>query len=467
MAPISARSSILHLLRTRTSSLATPQHLRLPSPPPQNASARRSYLLLRTTLNPKNPPLLPKNLPAPPNTIILLTSPDAASSLTAPALFPLTNDSTVTLLSASVDSLPGSKGGNGSRVTGYSWLITDHSLPIRLPSSQKLKSLTFSLPNANFTLALANTVFQNGQESTVVHMKATARPKLIEAAVGISDPEVDEFANAQEDIKEAWQELGDLMKMVGVKSGIVIPNPVPSDSVEIQISDEVLKDGPGSASGKMYSQMPLTPLTKPRKITEGMGNILRTLEGPDGDGDEAASRELESAVDKYLDSLPEGVDTPERVDVFARLTTQEPSSDVTELLFQPGVRLHRVLSGGGGWGSKAGLLSLDPQNERDVSQFAHEFEARFDGDADYVHDGIVQKGQWIQFFIAENGAPAENGLQFGAVGKIEDVRRVENDGKERTIDGCFGGASECGVDVAIAGKLRRMDVPGGAVIVDV
>lgn len=300
----------------------------------------------------------------------------------------------------------------------------------------------------------------------MVHLGATARPRVIEAAVGISDPEVEEFAHAQEDIKETWQELGELMKMVGVKSGIVIPNPVPPDSVEIQISDEVLKDGSGSGTGKIYSQMPLTPLTKPRKIAEGMGNILRAIEGPEDGAGEGASLELESAVDKYLQSLPEDADTPERVDVFARLTTQEPSPDVTELLLYPGARMHRVLSGGGGWGSKAGLLSLDPQNERDVTQFAHEFEVRFRGDADYVHDGIVQKGQWIQFFIAGNGALAEKGLQFGAVGKIEDVRRVEDDGEPRTIEGCFGGASECGVDVGMAGKRRRMDVPGGAVIVE-
>jgi len=300
----------------------------------------------------------------------------------------------------------------------------------------------------------------------VVYLKATARPKVIEAAVGIPGPEVEEFAHAQEDIKEAWQELGDLMKMVGVKSGIVIPNPVPLDSVEIQVSGEVLKDGPRNGTGKIYSQMPLTPLTKPRKIAEGMGNILKTLERSNDGTEEAASLELESAVDEYLDGQPEDVTTPERVDVFARLTTQEPPSDVTELFLYPGARIHRVLSGGGGWGSKAGLLSLDPQNERDVTQFAHEFEARFDGDADYIHDGIVQKGQWIQFFVAENGAPAGNGLQFGAVGKIGDTRRIENGGTETTIEGCFGGASERGVDVGMAGKLRRMDVPGGAVIVE-
>jgi hypothetical protein len=343
-------------------------------------------------------------------------------------------------------------------------LITDHTLPIRVPSVEP-KSLTFSLPTTSFTLSLANTVFQNGQTSTLVHLPATVRPTVIEAAVNVEDPEVEEFAHAQQDIQEAWEELGDLMKIVGVKSGLFPHNPVPVDSVEINISEDVLRDGNGS--GRIYTRLPLRRLTKPRKVQEAMGNILRALEMPEGTP-HGASRELEAGVDKYIQSLPDNVGAPERVDVFARLTTQEPSSpNPSELLLSPGTRLHRVLSGGGGWGNKAGLLSLDPQGERDVQVFEQEFEARYDG-TDAAHGGIVKTGEWVQFYVAENAPPAERGIQFGAVGKMEDTRLVEDDigGKERTIAGCFGGASEMGVDIGVAGKSRRMDVPGGAVVVD-
>jgi hypothetical protein len=343
-------------------------------------------------------------------------------------------------------------------------LITDHTLPIRVPSVEP-KSLTFSLPTTSFTLSLANTVFQNGQTSTLVHLPATVRPTVIEAAVNVEDPEVEEFAHAQQDIQEAWEELGDLMKIVGVKSGLFPHNPVPVDSVEINISEDVLRDGNGS--GRIYTRLPLRRLTKPRKVQEAMGNILRALEMPEGTP-HGASRELEAGVDKYIQSLPDNVGAPERVDVFARLTTQEPSSpNPSELLLSPGTRLHRVLSGGGGWGNKAGLLSLDPQGERDVQVFEQEFEARYDG-TDAAHGGIVKTGEWVQFYVAENAAPAERGIQFGAVGKMEDTRLVEDDigGKERTIADCFGGASEMGVDIGVAGKSRRMDVPGGAVVVD-
>lgn len=381
--------------------------------------------------------------------------------MTEPALSPFTDGSTATVLTAAVDSLPGSKGSNGARVAGHSWLITDHILPIRIPQNGAPKSLTFSLPTTSFTLPLANTLFQTGQPQAFVYLPATTKPKLVEAAVDVTDPEVEEFANAQEDIQEAWQELGDLMKMVGVKSGLFPHTPVPVDSVEIQINEDVLKDGSGS--GKIFSSLPLKPLTPSRQITEGMGNILRELDTPAG-VQPGASRELEAAVDKYIESLPASQAVPERVDVFARLTPCEPSSTPAELLLYPGARIHRVLSGGGGWGSKAGLLSLDPQGDRDISNFSNEFEKRFDG-SDAEHGGIVKKGEWVQFFVTQDAEPVLKGLQFGAVGKVEAVDSALA-GEEKMVDGVFGGASEMGVDVGVAGRARRMDVPGGTVVVD-
>jgi hypothetical protein len=413
---------------------------------------------------------LPKDLPTPPKTVILLATPDAASSLTPSALSSLTNESTATLLSVAVDSLPGSRGGNGTRTTGYSWLITDHDLPIKLPLATKsYKSLTFCLPATNFTLPLANTVFQNGQESTLVHLPATVRPALIEAEVGLTDQEVSEFAQAQEDVKDAWNELGDLMKLVGQRAGIAPGVPVPLGSVEIQIPGQLLNSRNGT--GRIFSRLPLKPLTKPRKIQEGMGNILRGLETP-SEILSGASRELETAVATYMDALPEDTPVPERVDVFARLTTQEPLATIPEMLLYPGARIHRVLSGGGGWGSKAGLLSLDPQGEADVANFEHEFSTRYDGaGSEHDHGGIVKKGEWVQFFVAEDSvaAPAEqHGLQFSAVRKTNDVLPIDEsiDSQEITIDGCFGAASENGIDVAVGPTKKRMDVPGGVVIVD-
>ncbi|CCX31511.1 hypothetical protein FPQ18DRAFT_337515 [Pyronema domesticum] len=457
----SFRTNASRLLRTP--STGSPAYNFRQSP----ASQLRTYLLLSTTRNPKTPPQIPKNLPAPPKTIILLTTPESATSITPELLTPLTNDSTATVLSAAVDSLPGVRGGNGARIRGHSWLITDHTLPIRSPRDQEAKSLTFALPTTSFTLPLANTVFQNGKVATCTHLAATAFSKVVEAEASLSDPEVEEFAQAQQDIQEAWEELGDLMKMVGVKSGLFPHVPVPLDSVEINISGDVLADGPGS--GRISSYLPVKALTPPREIEEGFGNILRELATP-AEIAKGASRELEAAVDSYLASLPEGTPTPERVDVFARVTTQQPSDPLpTELLLYPGTRIHRVLSGGGGWGNKAGLLSLDPQDSPDVEAFAEQLEERFDGKEQT--QGIVQKGQWVQFFVAEGGpveGAAEKGIIFGAVGKVEDNKLVEEEGEgeEKMVEGLFGAAAEMGVDVGVAGKGRRMNVPGGIIVVD-
>jgi len=266
----------------------------------------------------------------------------------------LTNDGNTTLLSAVVDSLPGS---SGKRNAGHSWLITDQKLPITLPPANTLaKSLTFTLPATSFTLPLANTVFQTGKISTLVHLPATAQ---------------------------------------------------------------------------------------------------------------------EIKVPAYIDALPED-QRPNKVDVFARLTTDKPSPDQGEMLLAPGTRIHRVLSGGGGWGSKTGLLSLDPQGESEVESFAQEFEARFSGEDDSTspRSGAVQVGEWVQFFVGGENSPdiEEKGIRLGCVSKVQEIEDDTSgmDGEQKELEGLFGGAAEeGGVDITVAGKRRRMDVPGGVVVVDV
>lgn len=358
------------------------------------------------------------------------------------------------MFSAVVDSLPGH---NGHRTAGHSWLITDHLLPIRVPTVP-IKSITFSLPTAAFTLSLANTLFQTGLTSTHLHLEATARPVVIEAAEGLDEKAVEEFANAQEDIKEAWEELGELMKIIGQKTGIASAAELPADTAEIKITPEFLQDGSGN--GRIFTQLPIRPLTQPRRIVEGMGNILRTL--MNGESERApASRELEAAVNSYRS------DTQGKLDVFARITRQRPEDAApTEFLLSPGTRIHRVLSGGGGWGAKSGLLSLDPQGEPDVSSFAEMFEARYEGGAPEEQGGIVREGEWVQFFVAEKHVEcAERGLRFGAVKQIDELPG-SGEKKPKTLEGVFGGASEAGVDIAIGGTKRRMDVPGGVAVVD-
>lgn len=329
----------------------------------------------------------------------------------------------------------------------------------------------------------------------------------LEAGEGVTNEEVVEFAEAREEIKDTWDELTTLI--MGIANPETLP---PKDSVIVNIPVSALvpeqpseSDPQARASAavaaaqgkaketqtadlKPRAMLPLRKLTEPRKITSAMGNILRTISTPAGEI--GASRELESVVN---DAVGEG--SP-RGTVFARVTKSTPSSDESvDLMFSaPGIRLHRVLSGGGGWGAKSGLLSLDPQNPDMVDEFAKMFEKRFEAgeageSADDAKDvgeaGIVEKGDWVQFFetvrvedSAEAHLEGTRGFRFGGVAKegegvegsgVAEVKggvKQAEEGEVKVLDGVFGASSENGVEMVVVGKRKVVDVPGGAVVVE-
>lgn len=379
-------------------------------------------------------------------------------------LRPFTSDGTVSIFAAAVDSLPGSSE-PGTRVEeGHSWLVTDYNLNIKLPPLKEFtRSISFSLPSAKITVPLANTVFQNGAQSTLLYIPIEEKevPVQIEAATGLSENDVLEFAQAQQDVKEAWNEMGELVKLIGRRAGVVAIKEHEIGAAEVTISSQLV------AGGALKTHIPLKPLTSPRRIAAGMGNILKQLDSDSGEP-EGASRELEKVVPKYVETLPDSHSRLGNVKVFARITPHSPT--VHEDLFTtPGVRICRVLSGGGGWGSKAGLLSLDPQGESDVEEFAENFEnnlfnaAGHPGEERRPQTGIAAPGKYVQFFVAETpvkDATEARGIRFGAVSKVEHVmdHAAEKLG-EKIIDGLFGGMAEQGVWVG--GKL--MDVPYGEI----
>lgn len=411
---------------------------------------------------------LPKDLPSPPKSIILLTTPKSALKITDENLRSFTSDGTVSILAAAVDSLPGSSK-PGTRVEeGHSWLITDYNLNIKLPPVKELtRSISFSFPSAKITIPLANTVFQNGAKSTLLHIpiKEKPVPVQIEAATGLSENDALDFAHAQRDIREAWDEMGELAKLIGQRAGVVAVREHEIGAAEVTIPSQVI------AGDALKTHIPLKPLTSPRRIAAGMGNILKQLDSDSGAA-EGASRGLEKAVLEYIETLPDDHSRLDKVKVFARITLHSPVLD-EDIFAAPGVRIHRVLSGGGGWGSKAGLLSLDPQGESDVGEFAENFEnslfnaAGHPGEVQRPQTGITTPGQYVQFFVAETPvkeSAGAKGVRFGAVPKIEYVIDgvVENPDEE-VVDGLFGGMVEQGVWVG--GKL--MDVPYGEVEVGV
>lgn len=180
--------------------------------------------------------------------------------------------------------------------------------------------------------------------------------------------------------------------------------------------------------------VPLIPLTFPRIVKSGMGNIVRQFVGPEGDA-VTASGELEKVVPQYTKSrneppqamqvwalvIPQHVsksvqdktyelledtreiqsDSSERV--WARLWARDPPkwTGIVPLALSKGARLHRVLSGGGGWGKKAGLLSLDPSVH--VAKPASRDDAgEYDALAELSASmqPVVHPGDSIQFFAS-------------------------------------------------------------------
>ncbi|KAL1960448.1 hypothetical protein VTO42DRAFT_7747 [Malbranchea cinnamomea] len=124
--------------------------------------------------------------------------------------------------------------------------------------------------------------------------------------------------------------------------------------------------------------VPLRRLTGPRRVIASMGNVLREISANDGtENGIPASSELEIILPKYVkDHNLQN----QRLAVWALVTPDnlsdtdqsvETTHDILTLIAR-GARLHRVMGGGGGWGKRQGLLSLDPEssaimNAKDVS----------------------------------------------------------------------------------------------------
>ncbi|ELR06276.1 hypothetical protein VC83_05034 [Pseudogymnoascus destructans] len=168
-------------------------------------------------------------------------------------------------------------------------------------------------------------------------------------------------------------------------------------------------------SGKLFessTSVPLEPITETRHVASGLGNIVRTL--TDASGKEMpASSELEASVVSYLSSrgLPE-----QTVGVWALVFPGEVyESDLGKWAkdypirvwdaIRHGASLHRVVSGGGGWGIKAGLLSLDPETQFGSGEARYDFSqpgSALDSDAEQTQalGQIAKPGSYIQFLIA-------------------------------------------------------------------
>ena len=212
---------------------------------------------------------------------------------------------------------------------------------------------------------------------------------------------------------------------------------------------------------EVSAHFPLTPLTPPRRINDCLGNVIRTISAFPTFGanryrhmkhsqepkDQTASQELEEAISAYFTrhNIP-----PEAVEVFALiipfkgadfairdeikeryksvrsliqfsgeitrvLTPLTIDQGIRDLIVNGHARLCKVLSGGGGWGEKKGLLSLDPDSYaplklgigNKVMKFDEEIEG-LDWPKDELAMGmkglksVVEVGESVMFFLASS-----------------------------------------------------------------
>ncbi|KAJ5174463.1 uncharacterized protein N7482_000340 [Penicillium canariense] len=320
-------------------------------------------------------------------------------------------------------------------------------------------------------LRLSNTVFVNGKESTLVGMR-WAR---------------DAAANAVT-----------LHNTIDLTSCYIAPTSAASDI-------------------KPTLTLPLYPVGERRKVIASMGNILRQISkstDPTSNEPIPASSELEKDLPRYIE---EHNIMDQRVSVWALvenpsilIANQDSSTQdrVVQSLHQGG-KLHRVMSGGGGWGKKQGLLSLDPEvsfpgttRRRELVGLDQLFKPKADAELDIppfltksmVGDDlsllsqVATAGDFIQFFVSVDPAyslhavPKDASLadssityRFGVVSRAEELSsRDTNDGEKdiTVVPNSFGALSEKAIayaqPVAQGGATSesstKLDIPGCRVI---
>ena len=164
--------------------------------------------------------------------------------------------------------------------------------------------------------------------------------------------------------------------------------------------------------------LPLTALTEPRVITKAMGNVVTEIQLPERKA--PASTELESRVSKYLKDNPQAtaagplliyaaVRPPLSTDRVTNETPPQNYLQVSKFLntFEDCTRLFRVTGGGGGWGKKQGLLSLDPAVDFDSHDTTLSTFPNIDDDVDDIGQlsdpkGMMPFGSTIQFWVWDN-----------------------------------------------------------------
>ncbi|TQV97360.1 hypothetical protein V2A60_000022 [Cordyceps javanica] len=341
----------------------------------------------------------------------------------------------------------------------------DHMLPYlwqpevpRPPEDRdSVSALSFSLGVPKVTLPLARTTFQNNRASTLLASTFDLSPR-----------------------------------------GSRMEKQLERYSQEVFVSDSDLPQ----KMGDLGLWAPLVPVTPPRLVAASFGNIVR---GVEIDGQMIpASTELEDAVNSFYGKRGNSAINTGPVGIWALITPKSDSTDAAaswlngsptplsvdtsessmqELAtktakylhcsHQRGAKLLQVLSGGGGWGAKKGLLSLDPQRthfslseEEEMRRFTQSM-----NDSTFAPTGCT-----IQFLMALDDVPSmpeymPPSIVFGVPGTHQEhSARPE----KPFMGGHFGALSSKGVFVAAPSQgddssdlpdERKLSVPNSRLFV--
>ncbi|KAI1190008.1 hypothetical protein F5B17DRAFT_141125 [Nemania serpens] len=255
----------------------------------------------------------------------------------------------------------------------------------------------------------------------------------------------------------------------------------------------------GDSKNYTSSMIPLLPLTPPRKIVAGLGNIVRQVE-VDG-SPTPASKELEILIPEIFEErarrepaysptpigvwcwvIPPHIMEAQKFDnlQFFKAGCSQTETEIvlgsmklfSELL-SSGCRLHKILSGGGGWGLKQGLLSLDPETsfslpgqDDDMEMFIRSFEERNSAEPT---SGLATPGSSLLFCVEPRvtevktlsnqlPVPAKTTLAFG-VAPSSDYAPSPSSRAEpiEIINGHFGISSAIGLFLRTTPRSPVMD----------
>lgn len=240
-------------------------------------------------------------------------------------------------------------------------------------------------------LPVTNTLFQNGKTSTLFAQRWTLQPS--------------------EDAEPTWS----------LSKSISLPQQIINMADLFPIEEK-------SPDHSLYSQ--LIQITSSRTITAAVGNIIRRLDTGRSNADHAdgqsnlakqkevpASTELEIAINK---GIQEGRIPPQPAGIWAlikprnaalalRTTWWGDGPSKLQRAVLSGCRLHKVLSGGGGWGEKQGLLALDPDSDYSLrqqsSQSPSEDTQSVEAEKSRVLGEVVKPGDKVILYVCKPPDP--------------------------------------------------------------